>query len=108
MNEPAAFDTNQDKPFNYPPDKPAWNLKCPVNEWDDPPYITRTQIVTDYNILQLKISSFQKYRLLVPPRNDCRTKQFAWWVVKGKMINTFIMTFTISTDGVKQNQHMCT
>ena len=41
MNEPAAFDTNQDKPFNWPPGKPDWNLKCPVNKWDDPPYITR-------------------------------------------------------------------
>ena len=40
MNEPAAFDTNLDKPFNWPPDKPDWNLKCPINEWDDPPYIT--------------------------------------------------------------------
>lgn len=44
MNEPAAFDTNKDKPFNYPPEKQPWNLICPVNEWDDPPYITRRPI----------------------------------------------------------------
>ncbi len=41
MNEPATFDTNLDKPFNWPEGKDPWNLKCPVNEWDDPPYITR-------------------------------------------------------------------
>ncbi len=41
MNEPAAFDTNKEKPFNYPPELPPWNLICPENEWDDPPYITR-------------------------------------------------------------------
>jgi len=40
MNEPANFDTNLDKPFNWPPERPVWNLKCPTNEWDDPPYIT--------------------------------------------------------------------
>ncbi|XP_046463507.1 sucrase-isomaltase, intestinal-like isoform X2 [Daphnia pulex] len=40
MNEPAAFDTNKEKPFNYPPELPPWNLICPENEWDDPPYIT--------------------------------------------------------------------
>lgn len=44
MNEPAAFDTNMEKPFNYPPELPPWNLICPENEWDDPPYITRRQI----------------------------------------------------------------
>ena len=41
MNEPANFDTNLDKPFNWPAERPAWNLKCPENQWDDPPYITR-------------------------------------------------------------------
>lgn len=41
MNEPAAFDTNKEKPFNWPDNRPPWNLRCPFNEWDDPPYNTR-------------------------------------------------------------------
>lgn len=40
MNEPANFGTNKDKPFNWPTNKPDWSLKCPTNEWDDPPYRT--------------------------------------------------------------------
>lgn len=39
MNEPANFDTNFEKPFNWPLDKPAWSLKCPNNNYDDPPYL---------------------------------------------------------------------
>ncbi|XP_071523342.1 sucrase-isomaltase, intestinal-like [Panulirus ornatus] len=42
MNEPANFGTNLDKPWNWPPDKPDWSLKCPNNAWDDPPYPTMT------------------------------------------------------------------
>ena len=38
MNEPANFDTNFEKPWNWPPNKPAWNLICPKNTYDDPPY----------------------------------------------------------------------
>jgi len=40
MNEPSNFDTNLEKPFNWPIDKPSWNLICPTNKWDDPPYRT--------------------------------------------------------------------
>jgi len=40
MNEPSNFDTNLEKPFNWPIDKPSWNLICPTNKWDDPPYAT--------------------------------------------------------------------
>ena len=36
MNEPANFDTNKEKPFNWPANKPAWNLFCPKNKYDDP------------------------------------------------------------------------
>lgn len=54
MNEPAAFDTNKEKPFNYPPDKHPWNLICPVNEWDDPPYITLSASRSDTNRLSDK------------------------------------------------------
>jgi alpha-glucosidase (family GH31 glycosyl hydrolase) len=39
MNEPANFDTNKEKPFNWPPNKPPWNLICPNNNYDDPPYV---------------------------------------------------------------------
>jgi len=40
MNEPSNFDTNLEKPFNWPEGKPSWNLICPENKWDDPPYKT--------------------------------------------------------------------
>lgn len=39
MNEPSNFGTNQEKPFNWPPDKPSWSLKCPENDYDNPPYL---------------------------------------------------------------------
>ncbi|KAF2361392.1 Glycoside hydrolase family 31, partial [Trinorchestia longiramus] len=42
MNEPANFGTNMDKPFNYPEDLEPWSLKCPYNEYDSPPYPTKT------------------------------------------------------------------
>ena len=42
MNEPAVFDTNELKPWNWPDDKlPYWTLKCPKNKYDDPPYRTK-------------------------------------------------------------------
>ncbi|XP_041359340.1 maltase-glucoamylase, intestinal-like [Gigantopelta aegis] len=42
MNEPANFGTNEEKPFNWPEkDKPYWSLKCPYNQYDDPPYRTK-------------------------------------------------------------------
>ncbi len=40
MNEPANFDTNKDKPWNWPPNRPAWNLKCPQNESLEKPIYT--------------------------------------------------------------------
>ncbi|KAK3096704.1 hypothetical protein FSP39_002561 [Pinctada imbricata] len=41
MNEPASFDTNKERAWNWPVnDKPYWNLICPHNELDDPPYRT--------------------------------------------------------------------
>lgn len=39
MNEPANFDTNLEKPWNWPENKPSWNLICPKNNYDDPPYL---------------------------------------------------------------------
>ena len=39
MNDPAAFGTNEERPFNWPEDElPYWSLKCPVTAYDDPPY----------------------------------------------------------------------
>ena len=35
LSEPAVFDTNEERPWNWPPDKfPPWTLKCPVNKYD--------------------------------------------------------------------------
>jgi hypothetical protein len=39
MNEPANFDTNKEKPWNWPKNRTAWNLVCPKNTFDDPPYV---------------------------------------------------------------------
>ncbi|XP_052774040.1 sucrase-isomaltase, intestinal-like isoform X2 [Mya arenaria] len=41
MNEPANFDTNGERPWNWPEkDTPYWTLKCQLdnNTWDNPPY----------------------------------------------------------------------
>ena len=45
MNEPASFDTNEEKPWNWlhsndDESKPVFTLKCPINRLDDPPYRT--------------------------------------------------------------------
>ncbi|CAM4768266.1 unnamed protein product [Rotaria magnacalcarata] len=46
MNEPANFDTNQEKPWNWPHSTP-WNLHCPLNEpLESPRY--KTAIFGDY------------------------------------------------------------
>lgn len=39
MNEPANFGTNEEKPWNWPAERPPWSLKCPNNNYDDPPYL---------------------------------------------------------------------
>ncbi|KAL4237199.1 hypothetical protein ACF0H5_005579 [Mactra antiquata] len=41
MNEPANFDTNGVRPWNYPENRPDWSLKCLLdnNTWDNPPYV---------------------------------------------------------------------
>lgn len=40
MNEPANFDTNEPKPWNWPSNRPDWNLICPTNNTlDNPPYL---------------------------------------------------------------------
>ena len=54
MNEPANFDTNEEKPWNWPDDRlPYWSLQCPTSYWDDPPYRTsksRHHISPGHNI----------------------------------------------------------
>jgi maltase-glucoamylase len=34
MNDPAAFGTNEDRPFNWPDDRDDWSLKCPDDEFE--------------------------------------------------------------------------
>ncbi|XP_068225861.1 sucrase-isomaltase, intestinal-like [Palaemon carinicauda] len=41
MNEPSNFGTNLARPWNWPPERPDWSLKCPYNKWDSPPYPTK-------------------------------------------------------------------
>ena len=46
MNEPAVFDTNMDAPWNWPDwQTQDWNLHCPNNTWDDPPYVTSNFLI---------------------------------------------------------------
>jgi len=49
MNEPANFDTNKDRPWNWEaqrPGEPSWNLKCDMSHsLENPPYKT-----SSYNI----------------------------------------------------------
>lgn len=47
MNEPANFGTNLDKPFNWPPGKEPWSLKCQDDKWNNPPYPTKMIRVGD-------------------------------------------------------------
>lgn len=41
MNEPANFDTNEVKPWNWPENRPPWNLFCNMTDspLDNPPYL---------------------------------------------------------------------
>ncbi len=40
MNEPANFDTNKEKPWNWPANKTNWNLFCNnKDKLDNPPYL---------------------------------------------------------------------
>lgn len=50
MNEPANFDTNKEKPWNWPEDRlPYWNLKCKYGDiLEDPPYRTMAAYQYDY------------------------------------------------------------
>lgn len=34
MNDPAAFGTNEDKPFNWADDREPWSLKCPDDQYE--------------------------------------------------------------------------
>ena len=34
MNDPAAFGTNEEKPFNWPEDRDPWSLKCPDDDYE--------------------------------------------------------------------------
>ncbi|CAF0846134.1 unnamed protein product [Adineta steineri] len=41
MNEPALFDTNDAQPWNWMDTGSNYTLKCPKNDWEDPPYRTK-------------------------------------------------------------------
>ena len=40
MTVSANFDTNEEKPWNWPASRPPWNLICPNNTYDDPPFLS--------------------------------------------------------------------
>jgi len=42
MNEPALFETNDDIPWNWKETGSNYTLKCPRNQWEDPPYRTKS------------------------------------------------------------------
>ncbi|CAF3879344.1 unnamed protein product [Rotaria magnacalcarata] len=49
MNEPALFDTNNDAPWNWWLTGSNHTLKCPQNQWEDPPYRTKAVFRYDGN-----------------------------------------------------------
>ncbi|CAF1225575.1 unnamed protein product [Adineta ricciae] len=42
MNEPALFETNDPVPWNWLETGSNYTLKCPSNQWEDPPYRTKS------------------------------------------------------------------
>jgi len=66
MNEPSSFETNELKPWNwnFPDDQekyPYFSLKCPSNQYDDPPYRTSKNLIpilSSFNLFTLKINLF--------------------------------------------------
>jgi hypothetical protein len=46
----ALFDTNDPIPWNWMDTGSNYTLKCPQNEWDDPPYRTKAVYRWDYNM----------------------------------------------------------
>ncbi|CAF3413409.1 unnamed protein product [Rotaria sp. Silwood1] len=50
MNEPAVFDTNNEIPWNWMQTGSNYTLKCPNNQWEDPPYRTKAVFRYDINL----------------------------------------------------------
>jgi len=64
-----VFDTNDQKPWNWPDDKlPYWSLKCPNNKWDDPPYRTKAVFRHDETTRAQRLS--QKTLCMVGQQGD--------------------------------------
>lgn len=71
----AVFDTNEERPWNWPPDKfPYWSLKCPVNKWDDPPY--RTKSAYKYDSYQKPARLSQKTLCMVGLQGDGKYRHY--------------------------------
>ncbi|XP_063403845.1 maltase-glucoamylase-like [Mytilus trossulus] len=66
MNEPANFDTDKERPFNWPESaKPYWSLKCPESKLDDPPYKPRGIYgarLSDKTLCMVALQNDGKYR----------------------------------------------
>ncbi|XP_061182189.1 maltase-glucoamylase-like [Saccostrea echinata] len=56
MNEPANFGTNEEKPWNYPPNTTPWSLHCPDSPLEDPPYRTKAAFVHDRDDKEIRLS----------------------------------------------------
>nr|XP_022314501.1 maltase-glucoamylase, intestinal-like [Crassostrea virginica] len=57
MNEPANFGTNEEKPWNYPPNQSPWSLHCPDDSsLEDPPYRTMAAFVHDKTDRKIRLS----------------------------------------------------
>ncbi|XP_053395701.1 maltase-glucoamylase-like [Mercenaria mercenaria] len=68
MNEPANFDTNGERPWNWPEkDKPYWTLKCTLdnNTLDIPPYKPRSvlgEYLSEKTLCMVGLQDDGKYR----------------------------------------------
>lgn len=68
----ANFDTNEEKPWNYPSNLPPWNLHCPSNnKYDEPPYLPL--IAKPYGNIK-KISD--KTLCMIATQNDGQYKHY--------------------------------
>ncbi|XP_023931126.1 maltase-glucoamylase, intestinal-like, partial [Lingula anatina] len=57
MNEPANFGTNLEKIWNWPEGLSSyWSLKCPENNYDDPPYRTKAAYTYDSESREARLS----------------------------------------------------
>ncbi|CAF1394494.1 unnamed protein product [Rotaria sordida] len=76
MNEPILFNTNEAIPWNWMYTNSNYTLKCPENEWDDPPYRTKAVYRWDSTMTRASRLSDQTLCMSAPQGEiDSQTNQ---------------------------------